>query len=107
MNSNTEKQHRLDSLVYDGVGNVRSVTDVINGQSGATTSYDYDALDRLIAVVQGGPRVAAKRVEFAYNPLGQFDTITRYASSGADPTRLVARSGRRPYAARGPLGLPV
>jgi len=48
---------------------------------GATTKYEYDALDRLTTESQGGPNVAEKRVEFGYNALGQSTTMNRFFGS--------------------------
>ncbi len=70
------------AYTYDAVGNVLSVTDTINGTVGAATSYLYDALNRMQRVSQtasGGLPVADKRVDIAYNAIGQFAAITRYS----------------------------
>src|SRR5262249_12524469 len=50
----------------------------------------YDAVNQMIAVTQSGTGVTDKRVDFGYNPLGQFDTITR--SSDLAGTHVVAGS---------------
>ena len=63
------------AYAYDDVGNVLSVTDVIAGTAGATTSYAYDALNRTTRLTQAGTGLADKRVDLAYNPLGQFAGI--------------------------------
>lgn len=63
---------------YDGVGNVLSVADSVNGSAGAATGYVYDDLDRLMTLIQAGPGLADKRVDFAYNSLGQYESINRY-----------------------------
>ncbi|MEN1678275.1 MAG: putative Ig domain-containing protein [Planctomycetota bacterium] len=76
---------------YDGVGNVTSVTDTIEGAAGATTSYAYDALNRTTSIQQSGSGVADKLVDFVYNELGQFDEIARYSDLGRN--NLVAISG--------------
>lgn len=64
---------------YDGVGNVLSVDDTIDGTQGATTGYAYDALHRLVRLTQQGPNLSEKRVDFSYNPIGQYDVIARFA----------------------------
>jgi RHS repeat-associated protein len=71
------------NYTYDDVGNVLSVVDTINGSSGATTSYLYDALNRMTRTTQFGSGLADKRVDLAYNPLGQFSSIERYSDLGA------------------------
>lgn len=70
------------TYTYDAASNVTSVTDTINGTAGATTSYLYDALNRMERISQtgnGGLAVADKRVDLAYNEIGQFSSITRYS----------------------------
>jgi RHS repeat-associated protein len=63
---------------YDGVGNVLSVADTIDGSAGADTSYVYDVLNRMTQITQTGSGLADKRVDLAFNPLGQFASIDRY-----------------------------
>ena len=80
---------------YDAVGNVLSMTDTINGAAGGTNAYAYDALDRLTRLTQSSAPgaaspVAAKRVDFAYNALGQYTTIARF--SNLTGTQAVAAS---------------
>ena len=72
----------LLEYTYDAVGNVLSITDTIEGVAGAVTSYRYDALNRMESISQtgaGGFAVADKRVDIAYNEIGQFALITRYS----------------------------
>lgn len=64
---------------YDPVGNFTSVADTIEGVAHGLNTHTYDALNRLVQVTQSGNDVAAKRVDLAYNALGQFAAITRYA----------------------------
>jgi len=70
---------------YDGVGNVLSVTETIASVAGAATTYQYDALNRMAGITQQGAAgsnpgsVADKRVDLAYNALGQFSSIDRYS----------------------------
>ncbi len=79
---------------YDAAGNVISVLDSINGQSSGVTKYVYDALNRVTRATQNGSAPSAgvqdKRVDFAYNQLGQYAAINRYNSLAA--TNLVANS---------------
>jgi RHS repeat-associated protein len=66
------------------VGNRVSLAAKIGEDDDFLNTYVYDHLHRLTRVTQeeqsGGNSVSDKRVDFAYNALGQFDTITRYAS---------------------------
>jgi RHS repeat-associated protein len=64
---------------YDGVGNVISLSDRINGTNRGTNNYSYDALHRLTQLTQSGSNVSNKRIDLTYNPLGQYDTISRYS----------------------------
>jgi RHS repeat-associated protein len=64
---------------YDPAGNVTSVSDTIDQQLAATTNYIYDPLNRLSLVAQAGPGLSIKRVDFAYNALGQTTRIARFA----------------------------
>ncbi|TWU48737.1 tRNA(Glu)-specific nuclease WapA precursor [Rubripirellula tenax] len=80
----------LLQYTYDGVGNILSVTDAINGTAGAATSYLYDALNRVQSMTQtgnGGSSVADKRVDIAYNAIGQFASINRFSDPAG--TQLV------------------
>ena len=80
----------LLEYTYDAVGNVLSVTDTIDGTSGAVTTYLYDALNRMSRITQtasGGLSVADKRIDIAYNEIGQFESITRYSDTAG--TQLV------------------
>jgi RHS repeat-associated protein len=79
---------------YDFGGNVISVADTINGQTGATTSYHYDALNRVTQITQQatqitqqGTGVSTKRVDFDYNSVGQLSSLNRYTDMAG--TQLV------------------
>ncbi len=78
------------NYTYDAYGNVLTVTDVIDGEAGATTSYTYDALHRMLSIEQSGESVSEKAVDFVYNQVGQFGEIARY--SDIDRNNLVALS---------------
>jgi RHS repeat-associated protein len=64
----------------------------VAGTADFVNAYTYDVLDRLTRVTQqqqtGGNSVASKRVDFAYNSVGQFTSISRYADTTG--TNLVA-----------------
>ena len=79
------------NYTYDDAGNILSVSDTIDGQTGGSTDYRYDGLNRVDQITQSGNGVNDKRVDFFYDPIGQFDTIRRYsdlagANSVADTT---------------------
>jgi RHS repeat-associated protein len=64
---------------YDARGNVLSTGDAVSGSPAGLNSYAYDALDRMTQITQSGTGVAPKRVDFNYNPLGQFAGIDRFS----------------------------
>ncbi|QGJ68577.1 RHS repeat-associated core domain protein [Planctomycetales bacterium 10988] len=68
---------------FDAVGNRTSLSATVDSTLDFLTTYTYDDLHRLTRVTQqgqsGGNAVAEKRVDFAYNALGQFTTITRFS----------------------------
>ncbi len=68
------------SYGYDSVGNVKSVTDTINGVAGGTNAYSFSSLNCLTQLTQMGNNVRDKRVDFGYNAIGQFTAIDRYAN---------------------------
>src|SRR5262249_49496148 len=76
---------------YDAVGNVLSVADSINGQAAGINGSTYDALNRMTRITQSGTGVQEKRVDLAYNDLGQFASINRYANLAG--SQLVVGSG--------------
>ena len=76
---------------YDGNGNVKSVLDAINGQAAGMTSYAFDALNRVSQITQSGTGVQSKRVNFAYNSVGQMQSLKRYSDLGG--AQLVAQTG--------------
>ena len=76
------------TYAYDGVGNVTSVSDTIEGDAGATTSYEFDGLNRNTSIRHSGNEVTNKLVDLVYNDIGQFDEIRRY--SDFDRENLVA-----------------
>ncbi len=68
----------------------------IGGTADFLNTYTYDALDRLTRVDQvgqsGGNSVAEKRVDLAYNAIGQFTSIARYKDTDGGTTNEVATS---------------
>jgi RHS repeat-associated protein len=75
---------------YDAAGNILSAADTIGGAAGGTTQYQYDALNRQTQIMQSGSGVSDKRVDLAYNPLGQFASIDRFSNLAG--TQLVVGS---------------
>jgi len=72
---------------YDDVGNVTQVSATVGGTADYVTDYIYDALGRVTSVQQhgvtGGNTVAEKRIDFSYDVVGQYATITTYADLAA------------------------
>lgn len=85
-----EAPHVALTYTYDLVGNRLSLTDTIDGTAGGLNVYEYDALNRVTRITQSGADVDNKRVDFAYNALGQYTQLQRFADLVG--TRLVARS---------------
>ena len=50
------------SRTYDDLGNILTVDDSIDGLASAGTTYQYDALNRMILTSQSGSKVSEKRV---------------------------------------------
>ena len=94
--------HTIDGLTpvatlaqsLDGSGRRVSQSATLDSTADFQNSYSYDRFGRLSSLAQtgatGGNVVAEKRVDFAYNRLGQFGTVTRYANAAA--TKTVATS---------------
>jgi RHS Repeat len=61
---------------YDKVGNLLSMTDSINGNTGVNNARQYDALNRLTQNSQG-----KKRVDYAYNALSQVTNKKRFSDT--------------------------
>lgn len=70
---------------YNALGMRTALTALIGSDKDFANTYTYDNLQRMTRVTQedqsGGNVVADKRIDFAYNALGQFSTINRYAST--------------------------
>jgi len=91
--------HVVLTYTHDLVGNVTSVFDTIEGTPGASTGYVDDELHRLATLTQTAapgatgaasvPLPSDKRVDFTYNPLGQYENIRRYKSLSATAVDLV------------------
>ena len=71
----------LLNYTFDSVGNILTQTDTINSVVGATTTSAFDSLNRVTQLVQTGAGIAAKRVNIAYNALGQTTSLARFADS--------------------------
>jgi len=82
------------TTTYDRLDGLRSsFSATIDGAADFRTTFGYDGLLRMTDIVQtgqGGNAVADKHVVFTYNDNSQFDSISRYASTGT--TNLVATS---------------
>ncbi|GIW96382.1 MAG: hypothetical protein KatS3mg110_4423 [Pirellulaceae bacterium] len=81
---------------YDASGNRTRLAAVIDGTDDFVNDYTYDLLNRMTRVdqygVAGGHAVAEKRVDMAYNSLGQFTEIVRYRALSGTPSDEVATS---------------
>ena len=71
------------TYTYDEHGHVRTVSD-----GTAVTEYLYDSHQRVAHIMESGTGVAEKRVDYAYDDLGRYTSITRYADLAG--TQLVA-----------------
>lgn len=71
------------NFTYDAFGNVLTQSDTINSVIGTTNTSTFDNLNRVSQLVQAGPGIAAKRVDFAYNALGQTTSMSRFADSAS------------------------
>ena len=71
---------------YDAEGNIKSVTDTINGTLSGTTAYDYDALNRATQITQLGAGITNKRVKLSYNAVGQMETLQRLTGTTFNQT---------------------
>jgi RHS repeat-associated protein len=69
------------NFTYDAIGNVLTQRDTINSVTGTTNTSTFDSLNRVTQMVQAGPGIATKRVNFAYNAIGQTTSMSRFADS--------------------------
>ncbi len=71
------------AYTYDEVGNCTQVSQTVGGTADAVTDYAYDDLGRVTSIQQhgvtGGNAVAEKRVDFTYDAVGAYATVTVYA----------------------------
>jgi len=65
---------------YDAAGNLTQLTDSAYG--GGTTTYQYDALNRVTAVIQAVGVVVDARANYTYRADGSIGTLTRYSDDG-------------------------
>ena len=79
---------------FDTAGRRTRLEGVLDGTSDFVNQFIYDKLDRMTSIRQtsitGGDVVARKRVDYAYDAVGQLSMVSRYADLAA--TRLVAQS---------------
>ena len=82
---------------YDVVGNRTSLSASVAGTADFLNTYTHDALDRLTRVDQtgqtGGNTVSEKRVDLAYNAIGQYTSIARYKDTDGGTAHEVATAG--------------
>jgi RHS repeat-associated protein len=67
------------SYAYDDAGNRLSVSELIEGEAGALTSYTYDARNLITRITQSGGGSLAKRVDYTYDALGRWTQLDRFA----------------------------
>jgi RHS repeat-associated protein len=81
---------------YDAANNRTSLAATIAGVDDFLSSSTYNALNQLTRLAQtgqsGGNNVAEKRIDFAYNAIGQFTSIARYKDTTGGSTHEVATS---------------
>ncbi|NJN12816.1 MAG: RHS repeat-associated core domain-containing protein, partial [Richelia sp. RM1_1_1] len=75
---------------YDGVGNLKTVTDTIDGTQSGIEAFTYDDLNRVTRITQSGNGVTDKRVDMTYDAASQLKGVNRYADLAG--TQLVADS---------------
>ena len=75
---------------YDAVGNLKTVTDTIDGTQSALEEFTYDDLNRVTRITQSGNGVTDKRVDMTYDAASQLKGVTRYSDLAG--TQLVAES---------------
>ena len=78
-------KHFVQTYGYDANGRTTSLVGVLEGVTTVNLAYAYDDAGRLTSITD---IAGNKRVEFAYNGLGQYLTLTRYADAAG--TELVA-----------------
>ncbi|GGG05912.1 hypothetical protein GCM10010912_58210 [Paenibacillus albidus] len=80
----SQSQPVSESFRYDITGNVIGYTDPVNhlNDAGVTTSYSYDALNRLISVYDA----LNQRTRYTYDGTGQLSKVTVQAKGGAEQT---------------------
>jgi RHS repeat-associated protein len=81
---------------YDAANNRTSLAATIAGVDDFLSSSTYNALNQLTRLDQtgqsGGNSVAEKRIDFAYNAIGQFTSIARYKDTTGGSTHEIATS---------------
>jgi len=79
------------NYAYDTAGNLQSITDTFSGAVQSVQVYGYDALNRVINVIQLSPttitpRVNDKRVDLTYNNTNKVTSIVRSDDLAASTT---------------------
>jgi RHS repeat-associated protein len=82
--------------VFDASSNRTSVSSTIGGTNDYKNTFTFDNLNRMTRIDQqgqsGGNTVAEKRIDLAYNALGQFTSIVRYKAVAGGTSNEVATS---------------
>ncbi len=74
------------SYGYDAAGNMLSAADSINGTPAGTNTYTFDPLNRVTRMQQSGAGVTNKRVDYAYNAVGQPVNVKRFSDLAGTQT---------------------
>jgi len=88
------------SYMYDAAGNQTSKTEVVQGVNKGTTTYTYDALNRLKTVTEP----SGKMTEYSFNPSGnrivekvtEGDAVTMTAYAYNEQNRLLSTTEVKP-----------
>ncbi|MFN0020614.1 MAG: RHS repeat domain-containing protein [Pirellulaceae bacterium] len=83
--------HIVLATKYDAASNRTELAATLGSNADFKNTYLYDNDNRMTRVTQqsnSGNTLATKRVDFSYNALSQFDTISRYQNTGG--TNVVA-----------------
>jgi RHS repeat-associated protein len=84
---------------YDAAGDMTSQSATIAGTKDFLNSYSYDADQRLTMVQQqgqsGGNAVSPKEIDYAYNALSQFTTVTDFSALSGPRTDVA--TGKSSY----------
>src|SRR5262249_15594577 len=84
--------HVVLAYAYYPNGDVKSVSETINGQPAGVTAYVEDAGNRISSIQQSGPGVNPKFVALGYDPAVHPTSVARSADLTGVPADLVAGS---------------